>query len=145
MNETEGFDRETFVKFLQPLYVYVGEIYESITSNIRKVQEKQKKVFDQRNLSNNEVKTGAFILLRNDKGKARNGGKFSFAWLSSYIVSEITPKGVRTLKKRHGKILKVKYNLSKLKLYVLREDCWYWRRNHRISHGSRQWQEVYIS
>ena len=79
MNETEGFDRETFVKFLQPLYIYVREICESVTRNTRKAQEKQKKVFDQRSLSNNEVKTGDFILLHNDKGKARNGGKFSFA------------------------------------------------------------------
>ena len=39
-------------------------------------------------------------------------------WLGLYIVFEITPKVVTTLKKRDGGILKVKYNLSQLKLYV---------------------------
>ena len=39
-------------------------------------------------------------------------------WLVPYIVSEITPKGVRELKKRDGEILKTKCNLSQLKLYV---------------------------
>ena len=37
-----------------------------------------------------------------------------------YIVSEITPKGATTLKKRGDEILKVKYNLSQFKLYVKR-------------------------
>ena len=35
-----------------------------------------------------------------------------------YIASKITPKGVATLKKRDGEILKVKYNFSQFKLYV---------------------------
>ena len=48
------------------------------------------------------------ILLRNNKRKDRKEGKFSFAWFSRYIVSEITLKGVPTLKKRNGEILKVK-------------------------------------
>ena len=52
------------------------------------------------------------------KENTEKGGKFSFAWLGPYIVSEITSKEVTTLKKRDGKILKVKYNLSLLKLYV---------------------------
>ena len=40
------------------------------------------------------------------------------AWFGSYIVSEITAEEVTKLKKRDGEILKVKCNLSQLKLYV---------------------------
>ena len=61
---------------------------------------------------------GDHILLRNNKRKDRKGRKFSFAWLGHYIVSEKTPKRVTTLKKRDDEIMKVKYNLSQLKLYV---------------------------
>ena len=61
---------------------------------------------------------GDLILLRNNKRKERNGGNFSFAWFGSYIVSEITAEEVTKLKKRDGEILKVKCNLSQLKLYV---------------------------
>ena len=34
------------------------------------------------------------------------------------MVSKVTLKGVTTLKKRYGEIMKVKYSLSQLKLYV---------------------------
>ena len=39
--------------------------------------------------------------------KDRKGGKFLLAWLVLYIVSEFTHKGVTTLKKQDGEILKV--------------------------------------
>ena len=48
----------------------------------------------------------------------RKGRKFSFAWLGHYIICKITPKGVTTLKKWDDEILKVKQNLSQLKLYT---------------------------
>ena len=60
-------------------------------SESQKAQGKQKRL-DQRHLSNSEIKVGDLILLRNDKRKYRMRGKFSFAWLRPYIVSEITPK-----------------------------------------------------
>ena len=63
------------------------------------------------------------IILCNNKRKDRKGGKFSFAWLGPYVVSEITPKGVTTLKKLDGEILKAKYNLSKLKLYAVEKTA----------------------
>ena len=84
------------------------EIYESATSNSRKAQHKQKKDFDRCHLSNSKIKVVDLILLRNNKRKDRKEGKFSFAWFSRYIVSEITLKGVPTLKKRNDEILKVK-------------------------------------
>ena len=61
---------------------------------------------------------GDLILLHNNKRKDRKGETFSFAWLGFYIVSEITAKGVTTLNERKVEILKVKCNLSQLKLYV---------------------------
>ena len=66
---------------------------------------------------------GDLIILCNNKRKDREGGNFSFAWLGPYIVSEITPKVVTTLKKRDGEILKAKYNLSKLKLYAVEKTA----------------------
>ena len=67
-----------------------GEIYQFATSNIRKAQDMQQKDFDQSYLSNSEIKVGYLILLRSNKRKDRKGGKFSFAWLGPYIVSDIT-------------------------------------------------------
>ena len=91
MNETEVFDEKTFEAILASAVRIRGEIHESATSNIRKAQGKQKRL-DQRHLSNSEINVGDLILLRNDKRKYRMRGKFSFAWLRPYIVSEITPK-----------------------------------------------------
>ena len=86
-------------KFFCPLHVYVDKFINLQLSNIRKAQDKQKKDFDRRHLSNSEIKVGDLILLSNNKRKDRKGGKSSFAWLGPYIVSEITPKVVATLKK----------------------------------------------
>ena len=86
-------------KFFSPLHVYVEKFINLQLSNIRKAQDKQKKDLDRHHLSNSEMKVGDLILLSNNKRKDRKGGKFSFAWLGPYIVSEITPKLVATLKK----------------------------------------------
>ena len=83
VNETEAFDEETFEAILTFSTRIRGEIHQSTTSNIRKAQDKQKKDFNRRNLSNSEIKVGDHILLRNNKRKDRKGGKFSFickAW-----------------------------------------------------------------
>ena len=45
MNETEVFDEEKFEGILAPAIRIRGEFHESITSNIRKAQDKQKKTF----------------------------------------------------------------------------------------------------
>ena len=118
INETEVFDEEIFEAILASTARISREIHESATINITKAQDKQKEDFDRRHTSNSEIKVGDLILLRNNKRTVRKGGTISFAWLGPYIVSEITPKGVTTLKKRDGQILNVKCNLSQLKLYV---------------------------
>ena len=76
------------------------------------------KDFDRRPLSSSEIQVGDLILLYNNKRKDKKEGKFLLHDLVPFIVSEITLKGVTTLKKREGEILKVNYNFSQLKLYV---------------------------
>ena len=90
MKETKVFDEET----IEDMSVFArrmrGEIYQFVTSNITKAQDKQKKDFDRSYLSNNKIKVGDLILLRNNKKNDRKVGKFSFTWLCPYIVSDIT-------------------------------------------------------
>ena len=76
VNETEVFDEETFEAILVSDTRIRGEIHESVTSNIRKAQDKQKKDFDRRHLSNSEIKVEDLIFLRSNKRKDRKGGKF---------------------------------------------------------------------
>ena len=107
MNVAEVYHEETFEAILASATRMRGEIYESATSNIRNAQDKQKKDFDQRHLSKTEIKVGDLILLCNNKRKDKKGGKFSSAWLDTYIASEITPKGVTLLKKQNDETLTV--------------------------------------
>ena len=107
MNVAEVYHEETFEAILASATRIRGEIYESATSNIRNAQDKQKKDFDQRHLSKTEIKVEDLILLCNNKRKDKKGGKFSSAWLDTYIASEITPKGVTLLKKRNDETLTV--------------------------------------
>ena len=44
-------------------------------------------------------------MLRNNKRKDRKGGKFTFKWLGPYVVSDITKKGLVTLKNKNDKEL----------------------------------------
>ena len=44
-------------------------------------------------------------MLRNNKRKDRKGGKFTFKWLGPYVVSDITKKGLVTLKSKNDKEL----------------------------------------
>ena len=94
MNETEDFNEETFEATPASAPRIPGKIHESATSNVRKTQDKLKKDYDRRHLSNSEIKLGELILSRNNKRKDRKGGRFSFAWLGPSIVSEMTSKGV---------------------------------------------------
>ena len=108
----EVYHEETFEAILASATRIRGEIYESATSNIRNAQDKQKKDFDQRHLSNTEIKVGDLlcnniILLYNNKRKDKKRGKFSSAWLDTYITSEITPKGVTLLKKQNDETLTI--------------------------------------
>ena len=63
------------------------------------------------------------MLLRNNKRNDRKGGKFSYVWLGPYIVEDIIPKGVATLKNSsNGLVLKKKYNRAQLKRYIVSDE-----------------------
>ena len=117
VNETEVFDEGKFEAILASAVRIRGEFHESATGNIRKAQDKQNKTFIDAIFPTAKLKW-EIISYYVTKKKDRKGGKFPFARLDPYIVSEITPKRVTTLKKPDGEILKVKCNLSQLKLYV---------------------------
>ena len=119
VNETEVFDEETFEAILTFSTRIRREIHQSTTSNIRKAQDKQKKDFNRRNLSNSEIKVGDHILLRNNRRKDRKGGKFSFICMAWPLYRFQNPTQRRyNVYRMSREILKVKYNLSQFKLYV---------------------------
>ena len=110
VTETEVFDEETFEAILESATRIRGEIHESATTNIREVQDKQKKYFDGHHIVNSKIKVGDLMLLR----------KFSFAWLGPYIsFPKLHPKKIKRLKKRGGEILKVKRRLLILVVTLL--------------------------
>ena len=57
----------------------------------------------------------ALVLLRNNKRNDRKGGKFCFKWIGPYVVSDITKRGLVTLKNKDDKELKKKFNKAQLK------------------------------
>ena len=61
INQAEVFHEETFEAILASSTHICGEIHESATCNIRKTQDKQKKDFDQRHISNSKIKVGDLI------------------------------------------------------------------------------------
>ena len=54
-------------------------------------------------------------MLRNNKRNDRNGGKFCFKWVGPYVVSDITKRGLVTLKNKDDKELKKKFSKAQLK------------------------------
>ena len=107
MNETEVFDEEFFEAIVASTTSIRGEIYESATSDIKKLKTRKERLY-LTPFFESKIKVGDLILLHNNKRKDRKGEKFSFAWLGFDIVSEITAKGVTTLNERNVEILKVK-------------------------------------
>ena len=50
------------------------------------------------------------------------GGKFCYKWLGPYVVTNVTKKGVATLRNTNGVELKKKYSVTQLKLFVKNPD-----------------------
>ncbi len=50
------------------------------------------------------------------------GGKYDPVWQGPYIIHESLGKGVYVLKKVNGELLKSKANISRLKVYIRKED-----------------------
>ena len=119
INSNEPFDKETFEAVLSSAIKIRGNIIEEVADNIKNAQKKQKLGYDRRHLSNTaDISVGSSVWLRNNKRQDRKGGKLTYKWMGPYFITNITPKGVATLKNREGKILHKKYNRAQLKPFV---------------------------
>ena len=85
------------------------EVHRQTGENIKRAQKKQHRDYESRNKSSafNDIYIGAEVLLRNNERKDRKDGKFTFMW---YVVSDITKKGLITVKNKNDKELKKSYN-----------------------------------
>ena len=88
------------------------EVHRQTGENIKRAQKKQHRDYESHNKSSafNDIYIIAEVLLRNNKRKDRKGGKFTFMWLGPYVVSDITKKGLVTLKNKNDKELEKNYN-----------------------------------
>ena len=66
-------------------------------------------------MSKTEIKVDDIMLLKNNKRFDRKSGKFSQNWLGPYTVTNISDKGVATLKNTSRVALEKKYNVVQLK------------------------------
>ena len=55
--------------------------------------------------------------MRNNKRNDRKGRKFCFKWIGPYVISDITKRGLVTLKNKDDKKLKQKFNKAQLKAF----------------------------
>ena len=108
----EPFDKNIFDPVLAFSNVIGEEVHRQTGENIKRAQKKQHRDYESRNKSSafNDIYISAEVLLRNNKRKDRKGGKFTFMWLGTYVVSDITKKGLVTLKNKNDKELKKNHN-----------------------------------
>ena len=113
----EPFDKDIFDAVLVSCNVIREEVHKQAGENIKRAQEKQQRDYAKRNISSvsNHICIGAQVLLRNNKRNNRKGGKFCFKWIGPYVVSDITKRGLVTLKNKDDKELKKKFNKAQLK------------------------------
>ena len=93
------------------------EVHKQAGENIKWAQEKQQRDYTKRNISSvsYDICIGAQVLLRNNKRHDRKGGKFCIKRIGPYVVSDITKRGLVTLKNKDDKELKKKFNKVQLK------------------------------
>ena len=89
-----------------------------VSKNIKRPQAKQQRDYESGNNLHHKIIfiSAPELLLRNNKRKDQEGGQFTFKWLGSNVVSDITKKGLVTLKNKNDKELKKKYDKVQLKL-----------------------------
>ena len=68
-----------------------------------------------------EIPEDAEVLLENTKQKQRKGGKYDPVWLGPNIVDKNNGKGLYSLKRKNGELLKSQANINRLKLYIRRD------------------------
>ena len=106
---------------INSLLISRANLFASANENIKNAQRKQKEVYDRKHLQQ-ELPEGAEVLLENTKQKQRKGGKYDPVWLGPYLINKSFGKGVYSLKKRNGDLLKSMANIDRLKLFVRRDD-----------------------
>ena len=62
------------------------------------------------------LKTGTKVLVENTSQKDRKGGKWDCRYKGPYIIQESLGKGIYSLKKIDGTVLKNKFNINRLKV-----------------------------
>ena len=121
-----------FDEFIDQMSAVCDGIKEVATKNIAKAQAKQKEYYDRRHtievsiftkhyavtkpLNLQELKPGTKVLVENTLQKERKGGKWEDLYKGPYIIHESLGKGVYTLKKMCGDVLKSKHNINRLKV-----------------------------
>ena len=118
VGEEEPFDRETFDSILSRTITIREGIHQTAGENIKAAQKKQKRDYDRRHQVPNVIRVGERVLLKNLKREDRKGGKFTHKWVGPYIVNDVNDKNLCSLTNNAGKKLKMRYNVSLLKLYV---------------------------
>ena len=98
-------------------YTIRVNIDEAAWRNMKKAQEKQKRVFDLWHLSSN-VKVGDGVLFENKRRLDILGGKFSYRRLGPYSVKALDKNGLAPLVSLKDIVLKQKYNCAPLKPYI---------------------------
>lgn len=128
-----GNDEQDFEEFIDNMLDVVESIKETATKNIAKAQTKQKEYFDKRHstevnmicmqcgilllfLNLQELKPGTKVLVENTYQKQRKGGKWEDLYKGPYVIHNSLGKGVYTLKKMDGTVLKSKHNINRLKV-----------------------------
>jgi hypothetical protein len=124
LDPDEPFDKDIFDAVLASSIVIIEEVHRQAEENIKRAQNKQQRDYNNRNLSSssNDIRIGSEVLLRNNKRNDRKGGKFCFKWVRPYVVSDITKRGLVSLKNKDDKELKKKYNKAQLKPFIRNSD-----------------------
>ena len=119
MDVREPFDKNVVDSVLSSSLAIIKEVHRQAGENIKKAQKKQQKDYLKRHGNAvNDICIRVEVLLRNNKRKDRKGGKFCYKWVGPYVVSNITKKGVASLRNKNGLELKKKYNITQLKLFL---------------------------
>ncbi|KAK3105087.1 hypothetical protein FSP39_016983 [Pinctada imbricata] len=120
-------DIENTVKEMQCLR---DDIESKVKSNVKMAQHDQVTRSRNRNLTNqSRIRVGQKVIRYNVRKASRKGSKMEKRWMGPYIVEDITPKGVATLKSLDDRTLKVKYNVKQLKVFKARSDVHVEERN----------------
>ena len=108
------------LKDRESLLENVIEMRKNALQNIQKAQECQKKAYDVKHCSENQLfKVGIQVLIRNSKKLSRKGSKMEPNWTGPYKICQILKKNTFRLCYVNdcNKKLKQVYNMTRLKIY----------------------------